>query len=94
MFMSQAAIVSKKSTVFTVFTFLRRPNLIICSKEVKIALRQVFIYFFLGGGEQGGGGRGGGRKGVGRTGAVVRASDIGPRGPWFEPRSVRRSLWP
>ena len=93
MFMSQAAIVSKKSTVFTVFTFLRRPNLIICSKEVKIALRQVFIYFFLGGGA-GGGGAGGEERGVGRTGAVVRASDIGPRGPWFEPRSVRRSLWP
>ena len=22
----------------------------------------------------------------GQTGAVVRASDFGPRGPWFEPR--------
>ena len=30
----------------------------------------------------------------GRTGALVRASDFGPRGPWFEPRPVRRSLWP
>ena len=31
-----------------------------------------------------GGGGGGGERG--RTGAVVRASDFGPRGPWFEPR--------
>ena len=31
---------------------------------------------------------------TGRTGAVVRASDIGPRGPWFEPRpgAVRRGI--
>ena len=27
-------------------------------------------------------------------GAVVRASDFGPRGPWFEPRPVHISLWP
>ena len=25
-------------------------------------------------------------KSRGRTGTVVRASDFGPRGPWFEPR--------
>ena len=29
-----------------------------------------------------------------RRGAVVRASDCGPRGPWFEPRPVHISLWP
>ena len=29
----------------------------------------------------------------GWSGAVVRASDFRPRGPWFEPRSVRISLW-
>ena len=29
-----------------------------------------------------------------RSGAVVRASDFGPRGPWFEPRPVHISLWP
>ena len=29
-----------------------------------------------------------------RGGAVVRASDFGPRGPWFEPRPVHISLWP
>ena len=28
------------------------------------------------------------------SGAVVRASDFGPRGPWFEPRLVHISLWP
>ena len=28
-----------------------------------------------------------------RSGAVVRASDFGPRGPWFEPRPVHISLW-
>ena len=28
----------------------------------------------------------------GQTGAVVRASDFGPRGPWFEPWSERSSL--
>ena len=28
------------------------------------------------------------------TGAVVRASDFGPRGPWFKPRPVHISLWP
>ena len=27
-----------------------------------------------------------------RSGAVVRASDFGPRGPWFEPRPVHISL--
>ena len=30
----------------------------------------------------------------GRTGAVVSAADYGPRGPWFETRQGRRSLWP
>ena len=25
---------------------------------------------------------------------MVRASDFGPRGPWFEPRPVHISLWP
>ena len=30
----------------------------------------------------------------GRTGTVVRASDFEPRSPLFEPRPVRRSLWP
>ena len=29
-----------------------------------------------------------------RSGAVVRASDFGPRGPWFEPWPVHISLWP
>ena len=29
-----------------------------------------------------------------RSGAVVRALDFGPRGPWFEPRPVHISLWP
>ena len=29
-----------------------------------------------------------------RSGAVVRASDFGPRGPWFEPQPVHISLWP
>ena len=29
-----------------------------------------------------------------RSGAIVRASDFGPRGPWFEPRPVHISLWP
>ena len=29
-----------------------------------------------------------------QSGAVVRASDFGPRGPWFEPRPVHISLWP
>ena len=29
-----------------------------------------------------------------RSGAVVRASDFGPKGPWFEPRPVHISLWP
>ena len=29
-----------------------------------------------------------------RNGAVVRASDFGPRGPWFDPRPVHISLWP
>ena len=29
-----------------------------------------------------------------RSGAVVRASDFGSRGPWFEPRPVHISLWP
>ena len=29
-----------------------------------------------------------------RSGAVVRASDFGPRGPWFESRPVHISLWP
>ena len=29
-----------------------------------------------------------------RSGAVVRVSDFGPRGPWFEPRPVHISLWP
>ena len=29
-----------------------------------------------------------------RSGAVVRASDFGPRGPRFEPRPVHISLWP
>ena len=29
-----------------------------------------------------------------RSGAVVRASDFGPRGPWFKPRLVHISLWP
>ena len=28
-----------------------------------------------------------------RSGAVVRASDFGPRGPWFESRPVHISLW-
>ena len=28
-----------------------------------------------------------------RSGAVVRASDFGPRGPLFEPRPVHISLW-
>ena len=27
-----------------------------------------------------------------RSGAVVRASEFGPRGPWFEPRPVHISL--
>ena len=26
--------------------------------------------------------------------SVVRASDFGPRGPWFEPWPVHISLWP
>ena len=30
----------------------------------------------------------------GRTGTVVRASDFGPRSPWFEPQLVCCSLWP
>ena len=30
----------------------------------------------------------------GLTGAVVRASDFGPRGPWFDPRPVCLLLWP
>ena len=30
----------------------------------------------------------------GRSGAVVRASNFGPRGPWFEPWPVCISLWP
>ena len=29
-----------------------------------------------------------------RSGAVVRASDFGPRGPWFEPRPMHILLWP
>ena len=29
-----------------------------------------------------------------RSGAVVRVSDFGPRGPWFEPRPMQISLWP
>ena len=29
-----------------------------------------------------------------RSGAVVRASDFGPRGPWFEPQPVHILLWP
>ena len=29
-----------------------------------------------------------------RSGAVVRASDFGPRGPWFEPGPVHISSWP
>ena len=29
-----------------------------------------------------------------RSGAVVRASDFGPRGPWLETRPVHISLWP
>ena len=29
-----------------------------------------------------------------RSGVVVRVSDFGPRGPWFEPRPVHISLWP
>ena len=29
-----------------------------------------------------------------RSGAVIRASEFGPRGPWFEPLSVHISLWP
>ena len=29
-----------------------------------------------------------------RSGAVVRASDFGPRGPWFDSRPVHISLWP
>ena len=29
-----------------------------------------------------------------RSGAVIRASDFGSRGPWFEPRLVHISLWP
>ena len=29
-----------------------------------------------------------------RSGAVVRASDFGPRGTWFEPLPVHNSLWP
>ena len=29
-----------------------------------------------------------------RSGAVVRVSDFGPRGPWFEPWPVHISLWP
>ena len=28
------------------------------------------------------------------SGAVVRASDFGPRGPWFDSRPVHISLWP
>ena len=35
-----------------------------------------------------------GKKEVWRSGAVVRASDFGPRGPWFENRPVHISLWP
>ena len=30
----------------------------------------------------------------GRTGAVVSIADYGPRGPWFETWSGRRSSWP
>ena len=29
-----------------------------------------------------------------RSGAVVRASEFGPRGPRFEPRPVHISFWP
>ena len=29
-----------------------------------------------------------------RSGAVDRASDFGPRGPWFDSRPVHISLWP
>ena len=29
-----------------------------------------------------------------RSGAVVRALDFGPRGPWFDPLPVHISLWP
>ena len=29
-----------------------------------------------------------------QSGAVVRASDFGQRGPWFDPRPVHISLWP
>ena len=29
-----------------------------------------------------------------RSGAVVRASDFGPRGPWFDSQPVLISLWP
>ena len=29
-----------------------------------------------------------------RSGALVRASDFGPRGPLFEPRPVHILLWP
>ena len=31
---------------------------------------------------------------MGEGGAVVRASDFGPSGPWFKPRPVHNSLWP
>ena len=30
----------------------------------------------------------------GRSGAVDRASDFGPRGPWFDSPPVHISLWP
>ena len=30
----------------------------------------------------------------GRTGAVVRASDFGPRGPWFDSWPLLSLLWP
>ena len=30
----------------------------------------------------------------GRSGAVDRASDFGPRGPWFDSSPVHISLWP
>ena len=30
----------------------------------------------------------------GRSGALDRASDFGPRGPWFDSPPVHISLWP
>ena len=34
------------------------------------------------------------RGGRGRSGAVDRASDFGPKGPWFDSPPVHISLWP